>query len=163
MVSRNRAWADTGLVAQSIASAGEIVTDLLANAPALDTITAVRIIGYLDVAIPITSEVQSSESIDVGIGVAAVEAFTVAGSSLPNPRTDTEFPPRGWLYRARRISWQFKAANNEQQQMHAVFQWDVRAARKVDKGRLFMTITSTPLVGTAVVDVTGLVRVLCLT
>ena len=160
---RQRAWADD-LISVSVVAGSPQTRDLLTNAPVIDTMTAVRIVGYIEVNGAITTEIEYAQLCDVGIGVASIEAFTVAGTSLPAPNVDSDYPPRGWLYVARRQAWQFKAGGAQQQRHDAVFEFDVRSMRKIDKGRLFITMASTDQGGTSTTMLfNGRVRTLCLT
>lgn len=164
MSQRNRTWADTIFLGTTIGSDDQISSNLLTNAPTVDTITAIRIIGDLEIGVAITSEIEFQASISVGIGVSSVEAFAVASEAgLPRPFDATDFPPRGWLYRSVKDSWQFKAAADNQQKSNAMFHFDVRASRRVDKGVLFLIIRNSADSGAVAVSVTGIVRVLCLT
>ena len=161
---RNVAWADERFGGVALADAGSLVVDLLNNAPTMDTLTVARIIGYFDIAPAITTEAEYEQMIDIAIGVASLESFTVVGASLPGPIDDTESPPRGWLYASARRCWQFKAANNEQQRASAVFQFDLRAMRKIDKGRLYIRFENNTINGVAAtVDIVGRIRSLCMT
>ena len=160
---RRRAWADT-IVNEAISSGGQIIENLLANAPTVDTLTVSRMVGYLEVTPIITSEVEYMQIIDVGIGVVSVDAFAAGAGSLPNPTVETDYPSLGWLYAARRMTWQFKAGNNEQQRHVAVFDFDIGAMRKIDKGRLFMMVSNSQGQGTATAaTIIGRIRALCLT
>ena len=82
---------------------------------------------------------------------------------MPQPSIENEYPARGWLYVATRSVWQYKAGSNDQQRGQAVFEFDVGALRKIDKGVLFMTIENTDILGAGPFDVTGRVRALVLT
>ena len=161
---RNRSWADQRLSVVLTAGTGGLTFNLLENGVLGDTLTVVRIIGTIEIGINAISEIEYAQLIDIGIGVASVEAFAAAGVSLPSPLIDTEFPPRGWLYVSTKECWQFKAVNNEQQRANAIFNFDVRAARKIDKGRLFIRLINSDLEGASfTVRVVGRVRTLCLT
>ena len=164
MVSRNRAWADT-LFNQTILSPGSMTNqNLLANAPTIDTITAVRIIGHVQVFPQDASlNVQAQQQVTLGIGVSSVEAF--AANALPLPDNDTQYPPRGWLYLgARSLAFQNSSTFGVEDYDYPEFTFDIRSARKVDKGILFLSMRNNSMFGTAmIVRVSGLVRVLCLT
>jgi len=164
MPDRPRAWGDERFSATSVAAGTPFKRDLLANLAAADVKTAVRIIGELSLYGAVTSESEYDQLVDIGIGVASVEAFTVGGSSLPQPNVDVQQPPRGWMFAAQGHFWQFKAANNEQQRGEQMFRFDLRASRKVDRGVLYLAITNTNISGSSTSAlVVGRVRVLCLT
>ncbi len=160
---RERAWADVRIVT-TIAAGATILTDLLAGAPTIDTLTAVRLVGHLELYQSPISEVESMMTVDVGIGVTSSQAFGTAGA-LPDLKT-LGFPPRGWLYKATKAAYQGLPTGGTSTAMwrrDAVFEFDLRAMRKIDKGTLYMEIESTATVNTATLQVIGFVRTLCLT
>ncbi len=164
MSQRNRAWADVRL-AESIGSGSNVLTDLLGGAPTVDTLTVVRIVGEIRVYITPTSENELDQFIDIGIGVTSSQAFGTAGAT-PDLKT-LGFPPRGWLYKATDHVLQSLPTGGTPTAMwrqDAVFKFDLRAMRKIDKGVLFMEIENTAHLGTAsTLEVVGFVRSLCLT
>ena len=164
--NRPRAWADININDTILASDGLMSPplDLLANAPSSDTITAVRLIGFIQVLPQDASlNVQAQQRVTVGIGVTSLEAFTAA--VLPDPGVDNEFPPRGWLYKATRVlAFQNSSTFGVEDYVYPSFNFDVRAARRIDKGVLFLAIQNRDIFGTPmIVRVTGLIRALCLT
>jgi len=164
MVSRrNRAWADTLFDVNIVSGAAAQNSDLLANAPAVDTITAVRILIRLEAWPPLLSLVDGAMSFDVAIGVSSLEAFGV--NALPDPNTDNEYPPRGWLYIDRGFVRNANSSTGPVDQASpAVMKADVRSMRRVDKGKLFLAMSASLLDGSGFdLRVAGRVRVLCLT
>ncbi len=166
MAPRGRTWADQ-IISSSLASGGSFVTDLLEHAPTSDTLTVARIIGLIGFDYTETDENQGTQVVYVGIGVSSVEAFTAGVLSLPDPRSDTEYPPRGWLFVEQRIVAQTlpgATAGASVWRQRAQFQFDLGGMRKVDKGRLFMVTRNEVFSGTgaALVSV-GRTRGLCLT
>ena len=166
MTSRNRAWADS-LFSDLVTPGTSVIKNLLVGAPTVDTLTAVRIIGDIEVTTQTLSEVEHMETIDVGVGVASAEAFAVGASALPDPDDSADYPPRGWLYVARRVVSQSIPTGGTPTAMwrkDAVFAFDLRAMRKIDKGVLYLHVDSTNVDGTSsTTRMTGRVRVLCLT
>ena len=161
---RRRAWADQRFDGATLTAGARTISNLLANAPTIDTMTVSRIVGYLDIGLPVLTEIESSHVIDVGIGVSSLEAFTLGETALPDPQQESEYPPRGWLYVATKLSWQFKAASGDQQAQHAIFEFDLGGMRKIDKGVLFLSMEGTLNDGAASTpEVVGRVRSLCLT
>ncbi len=163
---RRRAWADT-LLATSIATGATTISNLLSGAPTMDTLTAVRIIGYLEFYGSELNETECDQMVDIGVGVSSAEAFNVGSTALPDPTTSGDYPPRGWLYVARRHALQTLPTGGTPTAMYrqnANFDFDVRGDRKVDKGILFMSIVSTQLgVASTTLDFIARIRVLCLT
>jgi len=164
MASRGRAWADTRFAVNPLVAGTRQNFDLLLDAPVTDTLTAVRIVGELTAYyVPTTTVADSLSLIDVGIGVGSLESLTVGGAALPDPTAQNQYPPRGWLYVATKHVKQLITTDAGILDFEANFKFDLRAMRKVDKGRLYLTMEQNNiLVGGAMV-VTGRVRVLCLT
>ena len=161
---RNRAWADQRFAGNSLVAGTGVLVDLLSDAPTVDTLTAVRLVGDVTCQYVVSTTVADSMSIvDVGIGVGSVEAFAAGINSLPNPDVTTEYPPRGWLYVASLPVVQILTTDSGIVDQPARFQFDLRAMRKIDKGRLFMMLLNTNLVQGGAMQVVGRVRTLCLT
>ena len=134
---RRTAWADS-INSTVLASGSELTAmNLLVNAPASDTITVARIIGVIE-AVPADGfeAVNTTSSLHVGIGVTSLEAFNAG--VVPNPNVSNEYPPRGWLYIDRRVLYQAPALTNGFK--YPEFRFDVRGARLVDKGILFISL-----------------------
>ena len=84
--TRGRTWSDTRFGGTALVVGTPIIADLLANAPAVDTLTAVRIVCDLDAHYIVTNTLSDSDStVDLGIGVASVEAFAAGAAALPDP------------------------------------------------------------------------------
>ena len=133
----------------------------------LDTLTAIRLIVGVQLYTPDTSEEELEQIIDVGVGVCSVEAFNVGVTALPDPNTVGDYPPRGWLWVDRYLVLQALPTGATPTAMWRIqprIQVDMRAARKVDKGVVFMIWRNTQ-VGTdaASIVLSGRVRLLCLT
>ena len=166
-MARPRAWADK-VLESSLAEDGILQVDLLENAPTSDTLTVARIILDIEVALTSTNENECTQTLDLVIGVASVEAFAVASSAgLPQPDVATAYPPRGWLYASRRILQQALPTGGTPTAMYrtnAVFREDIHGMRKIDKGILFMLIKNDNADGTGqTVQIYGRTRALCLT
>ena len=139
--------------------------DLLVNAPAVDTITVTRIIGDFVVMPGPTQESEAILTFDVGIGVINKEAFDLGtGVGIPNPTVEDSYPPRGWLYAARKpvfLSIPGGATPGGHGMIAPEFKFDLRGQRKVDKGVLFMWMEQNLTEGSNItVTVVGCVRVL---
>ncbi len=163
MASRGRAWADTRVVGTALVAGTPLELNLLATAPVSDTLTVIRIL--VDLWVMYTTNVTVTDSlsiVDVGIGVASAQAFAVGGTALPNPGNLDQDPPRGWLYIASKPV-QEKVNAEGIMQLIAHFQADLRAARKIDKGVLFLTMEQNNITVGGSMQVVGRVRALCLT
>jgi len=161
--NRNRAWADEIFAIASLVAGAAQARDLLDNAPTVDTLTAVRIIGELWFMYSQNSTiVDSLSTVSVGIGVSSLEALAAGVASLPSPASETEYPPRGWLY----VSTQpvFQQAESTGVINHvARFKFDLGAMRKIDKGKLFLIMQQDNILVGGSMRVVGRVRTLCLT
>jgi len=161
--SRNRSWADTIFSVAALIAGTPQHSNLLLNAPVVDTLTVVRIIGDLWFHYdPASTIVDSLSLASLGIGVTSIEAFTIGGTSLPSPANDAQYPPRGWLYVNSQPVEQQAESTGVVNHM-ANFKFDVGAMRKIDKGRLFSTIANDNIVVGGAMRVVGRIRVLCLT
>jgi len=163
MPNRNRAWADSVFNGAQILDEGTSLTNLLLNAPTVDTLTVVRLVLDLYVSHGVDeAATDESNAISVGIGVSSVEAFNQGIDALPEPQFGIEYPPRGWLYVATKPARQMSVTTGFLQET-AMFQADLRAMRKIDKGILFLAVQNNAIFGTGDVDLWGRVRALCLT
>ena len=166
MALRNRAWADTVFTAVTLGVNGSNLDDLLVNAPTVDTLTAIRIIGDLTIEFdPTATRSDQLNVVHVGVGVTSREAFVAGVNSIPLPNAETEYPPRGWLYVATKSCMSTIDATNQATESKAAhFEFDIRSMRKIDKGVLFLVVQSILGKGGGVtVLVSGRVRALCLT
>ncbi len=162
MTQRHRTWADTLISNTLVAGAAQQTSDLLANAPPIDTITAVRLIIQVEAFPVLGNAFDGVMTFDIGVGVTSLEAFTA--NATPDVNTDDEYPPRGWLYIGRKLVVHETADVNFQTVKLAMFDVDIRSQRKVDKGKLYFTMSNNNLVGTSFnIAVGGRIRVLCLT
>ena len=61
--------------------------------------TLVRILIQLSLYPSDVLDDAGVQRLAIGIGLAGQEAIQQSGSAIPNPETEDEFPPSGWLYR----------------------------------------------------------------
>ena len=165
MVARRRAWADRRFVGVSLVAGTLQKFDLLLNAPVEDTLTVVRIVGDITVQYLVTTTVGDSLSIvDVGIGVDSGPSFATVGA-LPAPQIETEYPSRGWIYVATQPVTQIldAAGGVSIVDRPARFVFDIRAMRKIDKGKLFFSIVQANITVGGAMQVVGRIRSLVLT
>lgn len=162
--NRNRAWADTRFNVGALVAGTPQIFDLLAGAPTVDTLTAVRIIGDLEFQYTPNLTVSDSLSVvDVGIGVCSTEAFSSGFDALPRASDSANYPTRGWLYVSTRPVTQLVTADTGIIDRVARFQFDLRAMRKIDKGILYLEMEQANIIIGGVMNVVGRTRVLCLT
>ena len=161
MTQRHRAWADQ-IINTQLVDGATLLLDLLENAPTIDTMTAVRILLDVEAGWDPAVSTEGDVRISVGIGVTSTEAFSIGVTAVPNPDSETEYPPRGWLYVATKRATIAIGGSFEWQQ-NAKFEVDLRAMRKIDKGILFLHAKNTAMSDPGTIRLVGRTRVLCLT
>ncbi len=167
MTDRARAWGDAIIDASFPITQTQVIDDLLETLSPNDTITAVRLVIRLH-CVPqnLSDNIDGGTRIDFGIGVAALEAFNA--NAIPDPDVAGDVPARGWLWRSTMIAVANSVTGPPAHDVYfgTTLEADVRAMRKVDRGKLYLVMRSGPTVvsgsylPTAVI---GLVRTLCLT
>ena len=161
---RHRTWSDLILQGSSIASGGTRKDDLGLQVDE-EVRTAVRCIVGLDYFSISTSEAEYTQLIHVGIGIASQEAFDV--ETLPDLNTTGDYPTLGWYYAEAKILQQKLPTGGTPTAMfvqNARFDVDLHAARKVDRGRMYMQMMNVNLDGSATaIVVAGRVRTLFVT
>ena len=137
--------------------------NLLINLTESDTITVVRVIGEFTV-VPIEDPTAgyTVQGIDAGIQVVTAEAFAAGVFSDPDQNADT--PARGWVWRTRLTEMTDTTNNVIDTWNYPTQRFDVRAARRVDRGILAFVVDKNAQVGVVHdVRISGILRVLCLT
>ena len=95
------------------------------------------------------------QTVDIGIGVASQEAF--AALVLPDPSSPVDKPPRGWIWKTNRIVSQNGAGG----QVAYFIEADIRGARKVENGEVYVIVDNNFVTGTSfTVTLRGLIRTL---
>ena len=160
---RNRAWGDVNFNVTIADSAQLSPIDLLVDLAASDTITVARIIGRIKILPNAANQVADSiQRVDMGIGVTAVEAFNTAG--VPNPAASDEYPPRGWIWIDTAAMWLSGTVSGFMKWEMPEVHFDIRAQRRIDKGRLFFTAGNNNSTGSnQTIRLVGRIRALCLT
>jgi len=161
---RPRAWADTRLAGNALVAGADLILNLLIDAPTVDTLTSIRVVGEINAHYIISNTITDSDSIvDLGIGVASGQAFAVGQTALADPAGSTGYPPRGWVYCQSLYCGQAVTSSTGMFNENAIFKFDVRGQRKIDKGVLFLRMVNTNINVGGAMEVVGRVRVLCLT
>ncbi len=157
-----RLWIDTNLNTD-VALAGQanlsLMTSVSATQTRFDQMTLLRTIIGLDLGRTVHDSGEGSEVLSIGIGIASQEAF--AAGALSDPEVSTDFPTRGWVWRARYRVFGFAA------DQPAVFtrriDLDLRSQRKLENGEAFVIMSNVALEGAnSTVKVLGLIRQLWL-
>jgi len=117
--------------------------------------TLIRTIISLGCLSTTTAGAWGAEGVHLAIGVASQEAF--AAGVFPDPNVGTDKPPRGWVWRSHKVVCQNGVGSVVSYDVMA----DIRAARKIENGELYIIAVASNLEGTQFnVDVHGLVRTL---
>jgi len=124
-----------------------------------DRMTLLRTIVGLDIGRVVHDSGEGSEKIALGIGIASQEAF--AGGFLSDPNIQTDFPTRGWVWRAQYRIFGFAA------DQPAVFtrrlDIDLRSQRKLENGEAFLNMVVEAMEGvSSSLTVMGFIRQLWL-
>ncbi len=161
---RGRIWTDLH-VDENLVANGDHLENLLLNADVdLQTKTVIRSIGRIRV-IPsvVANSTVSAQLIPMGIGVTSRDAFAAGGSSVPSPSQAGEEPTNGWLYKDHAVLVNQQDSGTVEAFEFPEFRWDIRAARKIDRGILFVRFLNIDLTaGTTTIKVVGLIRSLVL-
>ena len=148
-------WVDT-LVNLEVSSANQAVTSLMTGLAPVNTRgqTIIRTIIMLQMFSNTVAGAFGVNRIDLGIGITSQEAF--AAGIVPDPGTVGDKPPRGWMWRAETLVSQNGAQAGD---VITRLEADLRGARKVENGEVFLVVENNPLLGTtAQYNVRGLVR-----
>ena len=155
-MARPTDWIDTRI---SIApnSGGQANTSLVSGFTGIDLrgVTVVRTIIRLSLFSTTVAGAWGVQTVDLAMGIVSRESFTA--SVLPDPSSDSEKPPLGWMWRTRVAVSQNGVGSSVLSEVVA----DIRAARMIQNGEVFLVADNTAARGTAfAVDVRGLVRLL---
>ena len=147
-------WVDT-LVNLEVPIAGQTAGSLVTGLFPLNTrgMTVIRTIISLGMFSNTIAGAWGVMRVDLAIGIASQEAFSAG--IFPDPNTATEKPPRGWMWRTERLVSQ----NGAGAPIVVDIEADIRGARKVENGEVYILANNTAQVGTFFqVNVLGLVR-----
>ena len=143
----------------AISSAGQSLLALDGTLSQADAqgLTLTRLIGTLSMGSSTVAGAWGTGRLAVGVGIASREAFTAG--IVPDPRSETEEPPRGWVYK----TIEGIAQNGISTPVLTHVRFDIRSQRKLDSGRLYLALDYDSELGTTfVARVFGLVRALYL-
>ena len=149
-------WIDT-LVNTTVATGAQSRTDLVSGIGAIDLrgATVIRTLLSLSFMSSSIAGAYGGQRIDLGILIASREAE--AAGVVPDPGVAGDHPPRGWLYRTSRVVAQNGSGMDPLLHVSA----DIRAARKVEQGKVILVIDNEAVSGTSFTyHVDGLIRLL---
>ncbi len=149
-------WIDTRVIMSAV-SGGQARQSLMTGVAPVNMrgMTVIRTIVVLGMISQDVAGAWGIQQIDLAIGVASQEAF--AAGVVPDPNSDTDKPPRGWVFRSQRLV----AQNGVGHQVVFPLEMDIRGARKIENGELYVVANNTFVNGTSfTVKVQGLVRTL---
>ncbi len=157
-----RMWIDTNLN-NTVTIGTQFLVSLMTGVSAAQTrgdqMTLQRTIIGMDLGRTVHDSGEGSELVVAGIGIASQEAF--AAGTISDPLIATDFPTRGWIWRAHYRVFGFAA------DQPAVFtrriDMDLRSQRKLENGEAYLAIDVVAIEGaSSTVNVTGLIRQLWL-
>ena len=159
-----RLWIDT-VISQSVADAGEerlsLMTDYNAGDQRLTQMTLLRTIIGLDIARLTHDSGEGSERLAIGIAIVSQEAYNIGENATPNPSVATDYPTRGWIWRAHYRTYGFAA--DQAAVFNQRIDLDLRSQRKLESGEPVIMMELDNLEGSSsVVQVLGLIRMLWL-
>ncbi len=156
MPARPTDWIDTLIDQDVLSASGQHESLMTGVAPVnMRGMTLIRTIISLHVQSTTVAGAWGAQQLDIAIGVASQEAF--ASGSLPDPATATDKPARGWVWRHAQVVAQNGVGSVVTFPMFA----DIRGARKIENGELYLIMDNSPIQGTAFgINISGLVRTL---
>ncbi len=156
MPARPTDWLDTRL-GMTVTSGGQQNQSLMGAVTNIEArrYTCIRMFVRIECHSNSVAGAYGVQQLDIGIGITSVEAFNAG--VLPDPNVDNDKPAKGWMYRTKLLVGQNGVGVNPIYSVMA----DVRAARKIERGELFIVVNSGSTVGTTfTMTVSGLIRCL---
>ncbi len=158
---RHMFWIDN-LENIPVASGAKAEVSLLGTLPESEGrsgMTLMRLILCWDLSYTIHDSGEGQQLVDVGIGIASIEAF--GAGVLSDPEIETEHPQSGWLFRCRVPIFGFAA---DQPAVYVrTIERDLRARRKLNNGVAFLSVSNMAESGAAsAISLRGITRTLWL-
>jgi len=156
MAARPTDWLDTrlGMTVASGAQSSQSLMGAVSNIEAR-RYTLIRSLLRLELLSLSTAVAYGVQIVDIGVGIISVEAFTAG--VFPDPNVDNDKPAKGWIYRTQVAVSQ----NGIGTVIPISLTADVRGARKIERGELFIVANSASVVGTTfTIGINGLFRAL---
>ena len=155
---RQTEWKDN-MISQVVAAGATALESLVANFTDPDKrgMTLVRTLIRLEAMSTTVAGAWGVQIASMGIGVASQEAFNLGVTAVSDPQTEANKPTRGWVWRTQMLVSQ----NGVSTPITSLYTADIRAARKLENGELFLIINNSDAVGTsASIQVLGVIRTL---
>ena len=154
MPARQTDWVDT-LVGFNLATGTQDNTRIDGGSTqvVLRGVTIIRTILNLSVISLSIAGAYGVQAMNFGIGISSREAFNAG--VFPDPEIATDKPSRGWLWRHHLLASQNGTGTPIVSVVHA----DIRGARKIEDGIVYLIVANTPVIGTTfTASVQGIVR-----
>ena len=155
-------WTDTGF--NNIVVVGtQLVSSMMGSLDMTETrlgqLTLLRTILGLDIGASVHDQGEGSQRLAIGLGIASQEAF--AAGVLPDPNQDSDFPPRGWIWRAAYRVYGFAADQPAIDRQRV--DMDLRSRRKLENGISYLVADNIDVEGSGgSVRIVGRIRQLWL-
>jgi len=153
-------WVDQ-ILSMAVASGAQGIqqtSPALADLPLrLERFTAIRTIIGIDIGPTVRDPGEGDQLVTLGIGVVTQEALVA--NVVPDPNSATDFPQRGWMWRARyRV---YAVAVDDQNVARVRVDLDLRSQRKVENGKVVLIVNNDANLGVATsITVHGVIRML---
>ncbi len=146
-----------------VASGAQVVTSLMTGVSStqsrFDRMTLMRTIIGLDLAYTVHDSGEGSQQLALGIAMTSQESF--AAGTVPEPTIATEYPARGWIWKAFYRVYGFAA--DQPAVYNARVDMDLRGRRKLENGEAYLVVNNTVIEGVAsATRIHGLIRQLWL-
>ncbi len=155
-------WIDT-ILNFDVANTSQVLTSLMTGVSStqtrFDRMTLTRTIVGIDIANTVHDSGEGSQQVALGIGITSQESF--AAGTVPEPQVASDFPARGWVWRALYRVYGFAA--DQPAVFNARIDKNIKAQRKLENGEAYLVVDNNAIEGVAaVIRVHGLIRQLWL-
>ena len=157
-MARRTAWEDT-IIDRDVANAGQASQQVMSTVTAdeMRGSTLTRLIGELGLYSNTVAGAYGVQAATIGIATLDEDAF-VAGA-VPDPSSETDEPPRGWVYWTQCLVSQ----NGVGTTIAIRCMFDLHSQRRMDGSVLVVVVDSISVIGTSFsIGVNGIVRTLLL-
>jgi len=136
-----------------------VLDDMSTQPDRFNRMTLTRTVIGIDVARLTHDSGEGSDQVFLGLGVIGLDAFNISGAAIPDPFIMSDYPIRGWIWRAAYRVYGFAA--DQPAVFNRRIDLDIRAQRKLENGVMFLAVKNTAFEGTSsVITVSGIIRTL---